>query len=340
MNRSISFLFLALLFLSSNLLAQNTQQDENATQVEVQDALSHVYEGICFISFGAKEVVETSAKFVWDRVPNSEEIFYDIIIGTFVEMGLNGLGLDLGKNNPAAKCVVRDFTRTLTMIPKVIQSTEVGSTGIKFDAANVVGQIVKPLTKSAGIIFLQKVYGYDGELASEKANHLGDTLSRAIVLAGIERQKANSTLSFFEYVDQKFSFGWGLSAISQVIPKNFVVVLIAHRIKQYRVGDKVDSLVNGATALFLGHALQGAGGVFAAGAFLRAQGFKLPMAYAAAFGASYAAIAMNQLANTYLLATPARVTMDLFDWTAGQIKEPAAKMYKWVIYGTKEKDEL
>lgn len=274
------------LLLSQNLRADEIITDEITSEMreqEIKEAVNHISQGAVLIESGVAEIVSTVLGFFWNRVPNAEELFYDISLGAFIEIALKKVGLDFGNNNPSAKSIIRDISKVPSAVLKAFYNVEVGGTGIKFGTANVVSQITKPLTKIGCIVLLKK-HGYEDDSASEICNYPGDFFARIFVLAGKDKQKSENSDYFYQYFVEKFNKGWIVRPLIQETVKNFVVNLISGVYASYQVGDTVSN------------------GVY------RMAGHN--------FLVTYIATAAVQYVSTMCLGTPARIVSDVVDWAS------------------------
>ena len=300
---------------------------------------------------GAFAMVGDAAIFAWKRIPNTDELLYDVGLGTLIEMFLAGLGIDFSKVGPAQKAVIRDLSKTIAVFGKTAKSVEVGSTGLKFDSANIISQVIKPSSKFGVIYLFQRASG--SENLSKKgidiANYVGDALSRIFLTLGNERQLANSTQqSLYEFARDNFEPSWVVLAVFEVSLKNWVTNQISDHIASFMLAKKMTETVYAVANLLplQSFKLNLKDGVLKNGANVHNGGLSPVFAYPAAFLVSYVAVAATQLMYTYLLTPPARISMDLIKamWKSSYVQEPWNQVYVFVFpspeNSTLIKDEL
>ncbi len=261
-----------------------------------------------------------SFNYVEDRIPNLGELKTDMLAGSVIQMLAEGSGLKFG-DSPAAGAVFRDLVKSITVVKKAYDGTEVGGTGVKYDIANIEAAVLKPLIKGGVIAALIKA-GFEAKQAAEISNFIGDIPARALVLIGQNHQRSKSTEPFHSYLLRTLSSDLFVSATLQTVPKNMVVWVISKMIAKLKIGTAVDSLwfnklpslltktrrVGAEAGTEVLSVLNKKDGIFAHYKRLREAG---------AFGAivlapliPYGAVAVTTLINTYLLATPSRIVMD------------------------------
>jgi hypothetical protein len=309
MRNTFKLLLVILAMFSVSIAAQ--EDNPELVKKEVQESVAHLKEGAWRIESGVYEIVSTGAGFVWNRVPNRKELFYDVAVCAVVEQILRSGGLNLGNNKPAAKTIVRNLAKVPAGLAKFFDQVEVAGTGMKFGRANVLSQIVKPFVQGGSIVALQQI-GFDPIRASELSNYPGDTVARAIVLVGNDRQKANSTAGLTEYFLENLNPSWAIRPLTQVPPKNWVVGQLSDYYAAYAVGDFLSKVVYASANAMLGAKMTERGGIL--GNAAQWGGYKyyvvgLPIATTT----SLSALATAQFMATAVLATPARVVQDAFD---------------------------
>jgi len=338
--RKISGLVLVSAATLSLLFSENIRADEVITdevtacekdEKEIREAVNNISEGVVLIESGVAEIVTTVLSFVWNRVPNTKELLYDISLGAFIEIALKKVGLDFGNDNAAAKSIIRDISKVPSAFLKAFDDVEVGGTGLKFDTANIVSQIAKPLTKAGCILALQR-QGYESGSASQICNYPGDFGARMIVIAGNDKQREKNNESLLVYLANNFNGGWIVRPITQIPPKNAVVDLISSVYARYKIGGAVYSAVSGFAKPF-------AASMYIGFKYDRNPGYGPILVVLNVLGSlavDYIATGTVQLVSTICLATPARIVFDVVDWASGPLKEKAGEFYIWVFPPTKE----
>lgn len=303
--RKISSLVLVSSITISGLFAPTIYAEEFVCDEVTANEIS---KGARLIRRGAIDITTVLLEFIWNRVPNTKEILYDIPLGAVVEIGLKKAGLKFDNNNAAAKSIIRDISKVPSAILKALDDVEVGSTGVKFDAANVVSAIVKPATKAACIAFLQE-RGYETNDASQICNYPGDFVARIFVVAGKDKQKAKHNASFPRYFVEEFNAGWIARPLMQEPTKNYVVAQISRVYAHYKIGDLVSSTVRGLanTAKFM--------------VVRRGYRFGGSACAVGSFAVDFVATGAVQFVSTISLATPARIMFDVVDWANSAVKE-------------------
>ena len=155
--------------------------------------------------------------FAVKRIPNAGEVLIDASSLSILDALLQDCIVKL-KKDPASGAVLRDAMKIIPTMSKAYHSIQVGGTEHTYDLYNVHSQLVKVLTKLIQIYGLTR-YGLEADTAGHIANYGSDILSRAIILAGQEWQKAKMDLSFEEYFWMHFNSHWFASAIVEASPK-------------------------------------------------------------------------------------------------------------------------
>ncbi len=155
--------------------------------------------------------------FAVKRIPNAGEVLIDASSLSILDALLQDYVVKL-KKDPASGAVLRDAMKIIPTISKAYHSIQVGGTEHTYDFYNVHSQLVKVLAKLSQIYSLTK-YGLEADTAGHIANYGSDVLSRAIILAGQEWQKAKTNLSFEEYFFIHFKSHWFGSAVVEATPK-------------------------------------------------------------------------------------------------------------------------
>lgn len=252
-------------------------------------------------------------EFCWARVPNTQELLYDVPGCSAIDLTLKVVGLDFGDDNPVAATMVRDLSKMPIAVGKALHGVEVGGTGLVFQRENVYSQVAKPFGKLMCVIPANKLMGISAETAGEWCNLSGDIPARALVNAGNERQRTKSALSAEEYFVRNFDPAWITNAIFQILPKYFLMVDISHAMGHFKIGSKVVGGVFNAGSSLLGAQLTAGNGVRGNYNALRAQQHMAITSGLAAVGINLAALMAKTFVNTAIMTFPARVVIDVVD---------------------------
>lgn len=98
-----------------------------------------------------KNIIHDDVEWLWGRVPNIQEAFTTSWPLAAVSMVMEPIINTLYHDNPAAKSVVRDWTKIPSSIASWYYGNELGHTHIKYDAGHFYGGIAKTLCKSTVI---------------------------------------------------------------------------------------------------------------------------------------------------------------------------------------------
>lgn len=323
--RSIYAKALCVLTMFSLLFSVNTFA-ENQTLIDHRHQAEKPYA----IYEGSLELVNGVATFVWKRVPNKDELFYDVLLTSAVDLFLKEFGLlNVGNNNPAAKTVIRDMSKFVTAIPKVLTDVELGSTGIKFDSANLASTFVKPIVK-IGFIYHYKSQGYSDEEASQLANYPGDIIARSIQLVGRDRQLMNATNETLkDFIAENMDPNWAVQGVMQAAPKTWMTNSLSDIIKHAKIGDKIVMFVYNAANYVLPFMLVPTLNIRGNARDLTDAGYSRSIAYPLAVFTAYTSTVLVQLFNTYVLATPSRILMDSIGYGWNAVSSTATEYYAY-----------
>ncbi|MBI2603127.1 MAG: hypothetical protein HYW48_08725 [Deltaproteobacteria bacterium] len=250
--KSIIFNCLVSCFLPLTATASSTKSDSIVEKDKLTDAPLRCKEGICELVGGDEVETDTyigvwkkNAKdalvFVWKRIPNTQEMFIDIVIQAPLDVALGSFTSQLG-DNPSAKSFLRDLLKLPPTLLKAWKSVNIGSTGLVFDVSNVYSQVSKVAMKVGGILVFTHL-GMNPEAAGTTANYLGDPLAKLFIKAGKDRQTEKSDLSFPRYLLTKFQAVRGMMSVAmEVGPKVLIVNNLGELIKYLGVTRRIKGL--------------------------------------------------------------------------------------------------
>lgn len=177
--------------------------------------------------------VRDTAISTWQYFPNIEEIVINTLSGTAVEMMLEPL-LDLG-GNIAAKELFRDIAKIPGTFVLMYSDVDYGSTGYKYDFANVVSQFAKT---ACNAILIGGSYYLSGQGLAKTvapwANILCEIPARTIIEVGRLKQKGNDTTTPFpEYYLNHMNSTIAIGAIVSSFAKKGVASIAGVALEKY-----------------------------------------------------------------------------------------------------------
>lgn len=138
--------------------------------------------------------------------------------------------------NPVNGAIVRDLSKTMTVLFKIHYELPVDLSGRLYDRADLYSQALKLVSKAVGFSGLYACGFIENQGLLFVVNNAGDILSQAVLDSGKAWRK-NQTLSFEEYTLENFSVN---SALASIPAKGGVSQIVGWLIQKVSIADAAE----------------------------------------------------------------------------------------------------
>jgi hypothetical protein len=347
LGRILSFI-LAFSFTLSSFSLQAVMMDESFATSHQENDTSKVPDFLADADFGSiYKKGSDILVFMWKRVPNLEETMIDITTQAPLDVALGGFTASM--TSPSSKSFLRDMTKIPGAMAKAEAGARVGGTEFIFDESNVWSQTSKSIVKVGSIGFLVTFIKMDKDTAASYGNYLGEYAARFFINAGQDRQIANETIPFQNYLVEHFDPTWFFDTVVEATPKVLVSNMLSNLIKGAGIGPFIKDKIISTSSMVLPSLQQGGAlekNSYAWKTFLKVYKpdnsyIRTSSLFATTFAVFIAASFAEQFVTTYLLAPACRIVTDSVALFNDQYTYPLWEQYTSPApQATTGKDEL